>query len=266
MHVSILFRYIFQGAQISYGPRAPTDLMRPCSIFHIIFKYSRPPFLIICARNWICLYQNYVSLFSCIMYCNRAITKLLEWQRISSKKKIAAVVFTWVLAACIKFPLTWRSKMGISDEGYKIYLMIWTCLGWVIPLIVICVLYGICIKTLNSSSLKQDHGDAGKRRRKEDKRVVKMFVLIVVLFFVFTIPHSIIDLFRYIDNKSSAVILIHECSVILVLVNSCTNPFVYARMHRDVNAFVVKTWMKLKGMKSKSLDSTTEGASAESVI
>eukprot|EP00794_Sanderia_malayensis_P007734 gene7734-8574_t len=195
-----------------------------------------------------------------------AITKLMKWQRVTITKKLCAVVFTWVLAACVKFPLTWRMKWGMSDEGYKIYLMVWTCLGWVIPLIVISVLYGICIRTLQTNKFDKGKSESAARRRRENQQVVKMFVLIVALFFVFTIPHSIIDLFRYIDNTSDAVLILHECSIIVVLFNSCTNPFIYARMHRDVNRYIVDAWRKLKGKKSKTLESSTENLSDETVL
>ncbi|XP_065069345.1 compound eye opsin BCRH2-like isoform X1 [Rhopilema esculentum] len=195
-----------------------------------------------------------------------AITKLIKWQRISMTKKVATAVFSWVLAACVKFPLTWRMNFGISDEGYKIYLMVWTCLGWIIPLIIVSVLYTLSIKKLKSQAVIKDKSETAMRRREENQRVVKMFIIIVGLYFIFTIPHSIIDLFRYIDNKSDAVVVLHECSVIIVLFNSCTNPFIYARMHRDVNSFVVGAWRKVKGKKKYITESTTEGASAETDI
>jgi len=188
-----------------------------------------------------------------------AITRLLKWQRVSVHKKVAAVLISWVLAACVKFPLTWRKNFGISDQGYKIYLMVWTCLGWVIPLFIISYLYAVCIRRLNDSSVNKDNSQSAVRRREENKRVVKMFIIIVFLYFIFTIPHSIIDLFRYIDNTSDAVVVLHECSVIIVLFNSCTNPFIYARMHRDVNRFLVHAWRKLRGKKKYFTDSTTEG-------
>ena len=175
------------------------------------------------------------------------------------KTKVIAVVISWALAACVKFPLTWRKNFGISDEGYKIYLMVWTCLGWVLPLFIIAYMYAVCIRRLNENNVNKDNSASAMRRREENKRVVKMLVLIVVLYFIFTIPHSIIDLFRYIDNKSDAIVVLHECSVIVVLFNSCTNPFIYARMHRDVNKFVSRAWRRLTGEKKYFTDSTTEG-------
>ena len=181
-------------------------------------------------------------------------------------KKLVAVVCSWVLAACIKFPLTWRKNFGMSDEGYKVYLMVWTCLGWVIPLIIIAVMYGICIKALRDGRFKNDTSDTAVRRRQENERVIKMFVIIVTLYFIFTIPHSIIDLFRYIDNKSDAVIILHECSVIVVLFNSCTNPFIYARMHRDMNSFVHNTWRRIKGKRMKTLDSSMTNSSQDTIL
>lgn len=189
----------------------------------------------------------------------RAITRLITWQRIKVRTKVFAVIFSWVLAACVKFPLTWRMNFGISDQGYKIYLMFWTCLGWVIPLFIIAYCYAVCIRRLNDNGINKDNSASAVRRRQENKRVVKMFILIVALFFIFTIPHSIIDLFRYIDNKSDAVVILHECSVIVVLFNSCTNPFIYARMHRDVNRFIVRAWRRLSGKGKYITDSTTDG-------
>ncbi len=191
----------------------------------------------------------------------------MRWQRITIGKKLFAVVFTWVLAACVKFPLTWRMKWGMSDEGYKVYLMAWTCLGWVIPLVIISILYGICIKTLYSSKMTKDKSESAIRRRKENRHVIKMLILVVVLFFLFTIPHSVIDLFRYIDNTSDDVLILHEVSVIFVLFNSCTNPFIYARMHRDMNSFVRHAWRKVRGKTSKkTVDSSTDNISNETIL
>ena len=240
------------------------------AITNLFVLYSRA------ITNLFVLYSRAITnLF--VLY-SRAITKLLNWQRITANMKLLAVLFTWILAACIKFPLTWRPVFGYSFEGYKIYLMVWTCLGWVIPLIIIAVLYGICIKTLHESKFQSEKAsEATARRTAENQRVVKMFIIIVCLFFIFTIPHSVIDLFRYVDNKSDAVILLHECSVVLTLVNSCTNPFIYAKMHRDINGFIVTTWRKVSGkqrgksMLESTLSTSTEGttesaASATSVL
>ena len=143
---------------------------------------------------------------------------MLWWKSISVTKKLLAVIFIWLVAFLVKFPLTWRMDLfKYGDRDYKIYLMVWTIIGWILPVIIITTLYTLSVKALMNHEFTQSGtGGAAERRRQENMKVIKMFILIVALYFTFTIPHSISDLFRYLYEGSSTMGIIHEVLVILV--------------------------------------------------
>lgn len=193
---------------------------------------------------------------------------MLWWQSISLVKKIVAVLLIWVCAFLVKFPLTWRMDLfKYGDRDYKIYLMVWTIIGWIVPVLVISLLYTLSVRVLvQQQKTQKGSGKEAERRRKDNMRVVKMFILIVVLYFSFTIPHSISDLFRYIYDGSPTMVIIHEVLVILVLINSCTNPFIYAGMHPDVKRFILNVRRGSYGKRSSSESSVSEQTSQDSVL
>lgn len=198
----------------------------------------------------------------------RAITKMLWWKSISLWKKVVAVITIWISAFLVKFPLTWRMDLfKYGDRDYKIYLMVWTIIGWIIPVIAITILYTLSVRVLMKQQNKQKgSGREAERRRRDNMRVVKMFIIIVALYFTFTIPHSISDLFRYIYDGSPSMVIIHEVLVILVLINSCTNPFIYAGMHPDVKRYIMELRKKAYASHWASESSVSEPTSQDSVL
>eukprot|EP00112_Aurelia_sp_Birch-Aquarium-sp1_P011800 Seg2482.1 transcript_id=Seg2482.1/GoldUCD/mRNA.D3Y31 product="C3a anaphylatoxin chemotactic receptor" protein_id=Seg2482.1/GoldUCD/D3Y31 len=184
----------------------------------------------------------------------RVITKPMQ-ARVSQKKRLVAIFCTWVLSITVQIPFWFQSKM--SDVEFLVLFTIWAFIGWILPFFVIFVLYRRCIKILQKNHFKGIENETMRRRLKENKRVVKMFIIVVSLFFLVTFPFVATLLginYRIRFSKPSLKtfrlmrITLESLTVVLAL-NGCLNPFIYAKMHQSFNAFVVKVWKRLKCQK-----------------
>ena len=178
--------------------------------------------------------------------------------RISQKKRLIAIVCTWVLSVTAQVPFWFQNKM--SDAESLLWLTIWAFIGWIMPLIIICVLYRRCIKTLQKNHFKSIGNETMRKRLKENKRVVKMFIIVVSLFFLATFPFVATLLGLNYSLKFSIPSLktlrmmrmALESLMVPLALNGCLNPFIYAKMHQTFNAFAVKVWRRLKCQKVAS--------------
>ena len=172
--------------------------------------------------------------------------------RISRKKRLIAIVCTWVLSITLQVPFWFQTKM--RDAELLLWLTIWASIGWIVPLIIICVLYRRCIKTLQKNHFKSIENEIMRKRLKENKRVVKMFIIVVSLFFLVTFPFvaTLLGINYSITFSTPSwktlrmMRMALEGLMVPLALNGCLNPFIYAKMHQTFNAFVVKVWRKLK--------------------
>ena len=193
----------------------------------------------------------------------RAITKPLQ-SRIAKKTKAVAICCTWALSFLSYLPiyLYTYDVLKVPFTVILYYGIAWASLTIVVPLIALIALYVLCIKALRVAS---------KARRRlsqhyiENTRAVKMFLIIVTLFFLCTMPLTILlKIFVFRGVKSLAEVhmfeILTEFALVLLLVNNCLNPFIYARMHQDINAFMKRSCQRVKSIFSK--DSVTPASPA----
>ncbi|XP_054463187.1 somatostatin receptor type 5-like [Anoplopoma fimbria] len=156
------------------------------------------------------------------------------------RKPQVAKIFTgmaWVVSFLIVLPvtiysnvqpeykacnLTWPEPIEVSSLVFILYTSI---LGFFCPLVVICFCYLLIVIKVRSAGVR-----AGlTKRRKSERKVTRMVVIIVLVFVVCWLPFFSANIFNlvYIIPESSTTAAVYFFLVILTYVNSCANPILY---------------------------------------
>ncbi|KAF3700281.1 Somatostatin receptor type 5 [Channa argus] len=155
------------------------------------------------------------------------------------KPKVAKIFncMAWLVSFLIVLPVTIYSHVqedfntcNISwpdpNELWSVAFILYTSiLGFFGPLIVICISYLLIVIKVRSAGVR-----AGlTRRRRSERKVTHMVVIIVLVFVICWMPFFIVNIVNLVhiipENKTTATI--YFFSVILTYVNSCANPFLY---------------------------------------
>ncbi len=171
--------------------------------------------------------------------------------------KIAGISVVWSVAFGITLPYTMSHAFNekkascvctypFTPIGSITYIISLIVTGWGIPLLVISWLYTKCILKLKAP-LASNNNAATNLRRAENNKVVNMFIIIAVLFFVLTIPYSVLimvicyqRIFHKDDVDMNTAMKWNYALFTMTTANSCFNPIIYAKLHKDVNKFVNK--------------------------
>ena len=160
----------------------------------------------------------------------------------------------WIIAIGLnlKFALSHRLLNGecfVYASGFETaeevitYVAIWMTVMTLFPLILMATIYIATAIKLNGNRIA--YAIANNRallyRVKENKRVVKMFLIIVTMFFLLTTPYSVYYFtFIYLsstrrDQIDIKVLLSWNYGLFVVsIANCCVNPIIYVKFHRDV--------------------------------
>ena len=198
--------------------------------------------------------------------------------RLSTTMKVCGVIFVWAIAIGISMPYILSQdvqdyngeKFCLEDINFMtekqkvIYAISLSVTGWIIPITIVAVLYGLCIQKLRETSFNNDNNDSMKRRLIENRKVIKMFILITILFCLFTLPYatfySTLTIFLTYKRDGVDFKLIWTLNYSLFAIsniNSCINPFVYAKRQPKMKAFVK---MALNRLFCKSVDKNSQSA------
>lgn len=135
----------------------------------------------------------------------------------------------------------------ITREGSFIYETVWVVYGMIIPLFVLIIVYCLIARALKANAFKHENNRAMEHRNKQNAKIMRMFFTIITIFFLFTMPHTISFFYlSYLlmqDQFSPKIKEINTLTYTLLIpacANGCVNPFIYAKMHRDVNGYVRK--------------------------
>ena len=141
---------------------------------------------------------------------------------------------------------SWVCAFQISKISY-IYNVILTFFTFIPMIISLITIYIRAAKALAIHGIDSNNF-AVKRRNVMNKKVVKLFTVIVCTFAVLTIPYylyyfSLSTCLYYGIIKT--VLEIKTCGMILAIMiivitsNSCVNPLIYCKMHKDISRWVV---------------------------
>ena len=138
----------------------------------------------------------------------------------------------------------------------------------IIPVILIIIVYSMTGIALKSSTFKHENNRAMELRKRENMKVLKMFLEITISFVILTVPFGIWSLRFYsmVWHTSSNIQIKTEFILLSVFstlfcTNFSINPIIYAKMHREVNQFLrrlikrVKTTFCLRCSKRNQLSS-----------
>ena len=186
--------------------------------------------------------------------------------RLSIAIKLVGIICTWVIAIGISLPyILTKSHIYYREEYFCLedttvmtkkqkdfYVISLVVIGWIIPISIISILYGLCIRKLRESIFNNDNNDTMKRRIIENKKVSRMFILIGTLFFICTLPFAIfyasinfLLAYKGKDVNQEVIWTLHYSLFAFSNINSCLNPFIYAKRQAEVKKFVKKAWAKL---------------------
>ena len=137
------------------------------------------------------------------------------------------------------------SNKFLSTKGYFISVVIWMSYTWCIPQFIITTIYFLTTRALKANTFKHANNRAMEQRNKQNARIVKMFVIIIVIFYILTMPYGLFHMyFEYInlyDPKNAKNSLLNTIKFVLfipVSANGCVNPIIYGNMHRGMNKFI----------------------------
>lgn len=164
-----------------------------------------------------------------------------KWRKPMLAKIISGIV--WVVSSVIVLPvmifssvqenfntcnISWPEPNGVWSAVFILYTSILSFFG---PLVVICLCYLFIVIKVRSARER-----AGlTRRRKSERKVTRMVVIIVLVFVLCWLPFyttNIVNLIYTIPETNTAA-NIYFSMVILTYVNSCANPFLYAFLSKN---------------------------------
>lgn len=163
------------------------------------------------------------------------------------QRRVNASIVTWV--AAILFVCTALALRNTADRLVDLPYLLF---GWVIPLHISCIVYAVCMVVLHRSRINTRGDAATLRRTQENKRVVKMILIIILLYYLCTAPlffRTIAEVFMKQDSKldtNKCVIsdLFKETTTAMFYLNACLNPFIYAKVHPELSRIVKNAFNK----------------------
>lgn len=181
---------------------------------------------------------------------------------ISRKRCLLEISCAWIIAFFIVSPYTFVHKYNRQKETCYddwdttdtrrdsihrlIYFSVYECFACFIPAIIMVVVYLQSISKLRSHHIPGNHECLERNRKHKNMQIIKMFGLIVFVFFTLTTPYmvSVFVVIYYMaydkDFYMQHIELFFNLSYALFILagfNCCVNPFIYAGMHQDVRKF-----------------------------
>ena len=115
-----------------------------------------------------------------------------------------------------------------------------TLIIWCIPNVIMAITYYKYARVLKANSFKYDNNREMQRRNKQNAKFVKMFAIIVIVFFLLTMPYAVFHIYFFhmifiirITIDIGLIIRLNNimgCLFAVAAINGCINPLIYAKM------------------------------------
>lgn len=158
-----------------------------------------------------------------------------KWRRPQVAKVVNATI--WALSFLVVLPvvifaniqkkggtcnITWPQPANVWEAAFIIYT---STVGFFCPLLIICLCYLLIVFKIRSSG-KKVHATSNKRRKSE-KKVTRMVVIIVAMFVFCWLPFYALNIINLLVSLPSDYQGLYFFVVVLIYANSCANPIVY---------------------------------------
>ena len=141
--------------------------------------------------------------------------------------------------------------MNVLKVENVIFVGCWMTITSVLPLTIIASIYvAAAIKLNRNTAVEAANNRTLLIRLRKNKKVVRMFVVVVITFFVLTTPYTI-NYFMQICLGSELDTKVKEKwnygLFVISASNSCINPIIYNKMHEEVNRQIKRLCKSIKG-------------------
>ena len=158
----------------------------------------------------------------------------------TNRKLKIVVVFCWTAAMIFNVPLFCVRRLN-SERGFceshwpsvKIalsYNIAWLLLIGIVPFSLMTFFYGKVVKQIRREVVPRQHLSVSVMKSR--KKVVKMLMTVTAIYGICWIPNLILYVVWYFALEAHAMYTINKVFLVLILVNSCANPIVYALQSR----------------------------------
>lgn len=134
-----------------------------------------------------------------------------------------------------------RLNAIITHKIYFATTVIWYLFISIIPTLIIGVVYWLTGRALKRNTAEHANNQAMLRRNKENAKILKMFLIIIIIFTVLTMPssttHVTITTLGYFEVRYNHSDDVTYIILMIMASNSCVNPFIYAKMQKEMRHF-----------------------------
>ncbi|XP_057716680.1 somatostatin receptor type 5-like [Corythoichthys intestinalis] len=122
--------------------------------------------------------------------------------------------------------ILWPAPVKVWRAAFIVFT---STVGFLFPLLVICLCYLLIVFKVRSSA-KKVHGAASGKRRKSERKVTRMVVIVVAVFVLCWLPFYALNVLNLLVALPTDYQGLYYFVVVLGYANSCANPVVYGFM------------------------------------